>query len=340
MNQIDVSDIPTYVEFGDTGYFFIKEENGFLLIGPFEFFGNIISKRKFSNKIGTLLKPLKISISSLCNPILTINMIANGQTVTREEFMEHNFNYINDDVTSDVIKQFFISEVDSNNHHGYDQVERIETAISNADKDALSEGLDEIMSNEQTVESVDSFRNIKNMTICGITIITRAAIKSGANYRTAYALSDKAIQAVEQTKNPKEPNLQIRKLAYALCDMVQAVKEDVSEIKNYNIHVLKAKKYIKEHLTGNTNVETIADNLFVTPNYLSSIFKKETGMTISQYVLKLKMSLAKKMLKYSNLTKNEIAFELGFSSQSHFCSAFKSITGLTPNEYIKSSLSK
>lgn len=68
-------------------------------------------------------------------------------------------------------------------------------------------------------------------------------------------------------------------------------------------------------------------------SYLSRLFKKEVGVSISTYIRDLKIESAKELLKYGEMSMIEIANHLSFSSQSHFIQQFRDATGVTPKKY-------
>ncbi|MEH7313803.1 helix-turn-helix domain-containing protein, partial [Priestia megaterium] len=69
------------------------------------------------------------------------------------------------------------------------------------------------------------------------------------------------------------------------------------------------------------------------PNYLSKIFKKEVGKSVSQYIQEQRIEEAKKLLQLSNYTISEISTLLNFHDQSYFTTTFKKILGVTPKQY-------
>jgi len=69
------------------------------------------------------------------------------------------------------------------------------------------------------------------------------------------------------------------------------------------------------------------------PAYFSTLFKKETGINFSNYLLNLRIENAKLLLKNSNLSLINIAVEIGFDNQSYFSNVFKKVTGMTPKQY-------
>ncbi|MCR5468159.1 MAG: AraC family transcriptional regulator, partial [Lachnospiraceae bacterium] len=95
--------------------------------------------------------------------------------------------------------------------------------------------------------------------------------------------------------------------------------------------------YIYNHLHEKISLQDLADYVALSPNYLATVFKKETGETLQNYVIDRKVDAAKRMLIYSDYSLTEIGNYLAFSSTSHFIKVFKEKTGLTPGDYKKNS---
>jgi AraC-like DNA-binding protein len=70
-------------------------------------------------------------------------------------------------------------------------------------------------------------------------------------------------------------------------------------------------------------------------SYLSHLFSEVEGITIEKYIINQKIEKVKELLVYNELSLNEIAFRLGYSSVAHLSSQFKKITGLTPSHFKK-----
>jgi len=77
----------------------------------------------------------------------------------------------------------------------------------------------------------------------------------------------------------------------------------------------------------------LADKLNAEYNYLSSLFSSIEGTTIEKYVILQRVERAKELIAYNELSLNEIAYKLCYSSVQHLSQQFKKITGLTPSEY-------
>lgn len=93
------------------------------------------------------------------------------------------------------------------------------------------------------------------------------------------------------------------------------------------------KKINQEYDNENLNIMQLAESVYLTPSYLSSIFKKETHMTIGQYITQVRMSYAKKYIKDNSLKLYEIAGKCGYNDPNYFAKIFRKNTGMTPSEY-------
>lgn len=96
-------------------------------------------------------------------------------------------------------------------------------------------------------------------------------------------------------------------------------------------------QYIKSHLKDDISRKEVAAQVFLNPDYLDRIFKKETGMSVSKYITQEKVNLAKFLLTTTDISITDIALQVGFSNISNFASMFKRIAGMNPNEYRKQS---
>lgn len=94
-------------------------------------------------------------------------------------------------------------------------------------------------------------------------------------------------------------------------------------------------KYIKENLTSDLSLKTIANKAGFSPIHFHNIFKSSTGKTLREYVEEQRIKKAANMLITTDYTLAEIAYECGFSSQSYFSYAFKHRMSKTPKEYAK-----
>lgn len=75
---------------------------------------------------------------------------------------------------------------------------------------------------------------------------------------------------------------------------------------------------------------------YLTPTYLSAVFKKQTGLTIGQYLLGIRVEHAKQKMKDPQLKFYQISEQVGYADANYFAKIFKKMTGMTPTEYKES----
>lgn len=177
----------------------------------------------------------------------------------------------------------------------------------------------------------EQLRQMKNTFIVTATLISRAAIRGGMDIDVALSLSDAYIQKCELLFGVDGiTNLQYR--------MVLDYTEQVEKLRNGKSPsklVIDVSNYIQRHLSEPVDVEALAKSLFLSRTYLAAKFKKESGTTLTDFILKEKIEEAKRLLRYTDKHSIAIAAYLGFSSQSHFANVFRKYTGKSPKEYRK-----
>lgn len=91
--------------------------------------------------------------------------------------------------------------------------------------------------------------------------------------------------------------------------------------------------YVIECIGSEITLQSAAELVHVHPNYLSQLFKKETGKTFSQYVREIRLIKAKKLLQETKLKVYDVARISGYVSDKHFIRIFKQEEGMTPKQY-------
>jgi two-component system response regulator YesN len=100
-----------------------------------------------------------------------------------------------------------------------------------------------------------------------------------------------------------------------------------------NLIVQNAKAYIDSYYAQNgLTLHEVAQKNHVSPNYLSYLFKKYTGLNLWEYVIKLRMEESKRLLLHTDLRRYEIAEQVGYESPEHFSKIFKKYFGISPSE--------
>lgn len=120
-----------------------------------------------------------------------------------------------------------------------------------------------------------------------------------------------------------------------ISDIIFKVAEYFSTKYNHkNIKVIsRIKEIIEERYNESISVAKISEEIYLTPNYISMIFKQEMNETITEYIIKVRMEQAKNLLKATDLKILEIAREVGYDDPHYFSKAFKKYTGTHPQKY-------
>ncbi|WP_164716585.1 response regulator [Paenibacillus whitsoniae] len=92
-------------------------------------------------------------------------------------------------------------------------------------------------------------------------------------------------------------------------------------------------KFISEHYAKNLTIAEIAASVYLSQTYVSLLFKQETGETIYEYLMKVRISKAKELLRDPRIKFYEVCELVGYTDPSYFSKLFKKITGLTPSAY-------
>lgn len=92
-------------------------------------------------------------------------------------------------------------------------------------------------------------------------------------------------------------------------------------------------QYIQEHYKEPLSLDVLAERVFRTPHYLSSIFVQEKGIGINKYIKNVRMEKAKELLKETNMKISDICEQIGYGSVSYFCRSFRNEYGVTPEQY-------
>lgn len=115
------------------------------------------------------------------------------------------------------------------------------------------------------------------------------------------------------------------------------VIKELSDIKGvrHNAVILKALAYIKKNYNTELPVEAVSNHIQKSPDYFSRIFKREVGMPFSEYLNRIRINEAKKLMKNTNFLAYEISDKVGFQDYKYFVQVFRKIEGVSPSEFRK-----
>ena len=179
------------------------------------------------------------------------------------------------------------------------------------------------------VLSRDAVINLKYHFVITTAMITRLCMQRGMELEQAFRLSDFYIQKLDDIHTVSEfQNLHDEMVLDFTAKMRKYFRSDTN-----SKHISLCKEYIYNHIKERITVEDLADELGVSAGYLSRLFKQEMEVSVSVYIRREKIEMAKNLLRYSDYSMVDIANRFSFSSQSHFIQQFREIVGMTPKKY-------
>jgi AraC-like DNA-binding protein len=178
--------------------------------------------------------------------------------------------------------------------------------------------------------SANNLRQRKYELVSLAAVVSRFSIEAGLDAETSFSLSDAYIRAADQAATEKEVINLAKKLPLDFAGRIRLFKK-----KNFSIAVKRSVEYIEKHLHYNVSLQGIAKFTGNNAFYLSSLFKKETGMSISNFIVRKRLEEAALMLCENDMPVSKIAATLSFNSQSYFTLLFRKQYGKTPKDYRK-----
>lgn len=141
-----------------------------------------------------------------------------------------------------------------------------------------------------------------------------------------------SVQEINEGQTARTPALMQAWAAKLLHKAGQAI---VDRQRDASAIISRIQTFIQENLDKELNRDEIANSVFRNPAYLSRLFRKETGLSLTDYIVQVKIEKAKRLLKETNDKVSNIAEGLGYVHFSYFAKLFKKAAGLTPQEYRK-----
>ncbi len=180
----------------------------------------------------------------------------------------------------------------------------------------------------------DPLRNLKNYCIVMNTLLRKAAEQGGVHPIYLDKMSSEFARKIEQIPSVAAAQRNIQKYFKSYCMLVRN-----HSMKSYSSPVRSAVITIDADLSADLSLSALAKQQNISAGYLSTVFKKETGETLTEYVNRRRVQQAERLLKTTNLQIQTIAQHCGILDVHYFSKIFKKRTGLSPKEF-RETLSK
>lgn len=177
----------------------------------------------------------------------------------------------------------------------------------------------------------DPVRNAKNYCIIMNTLLRKSAEQGGVHPLYLDSTSSSFAVKIEQVHSLEAILPLMTEMFRSYCRLVRK-----HSLKDYSPPVQKALTYIDANLAGSLSLRTLAETLNVSSSYLSTLFKKETGQTLTEHINRRRIKHAMHLLESTRLQIQTVAQHCGIVDVQYFSRIFKRIAGMTPKEYRES----
>ena len=165
------------------------------------------------------------------------------------------------------------------------------------------------------------------------TLVRRAAVQGGLTPIRIDAISQEYAQQMHRASDDTTINDLMELHIVAICQAIRADRKN-----DYSVYVKRAVQYIETHLSQTISVDALCQLSGISRKHFVRLFSKDTGKTVKQYVAHSRCERAAELLKNSQLPVHEISTYVGYEDSNYFTKVFKSIMGVSPQEYRKAKI--
>ena len=179
------------------------------------------------------------------------------------------------------------------------------------------------------VLSDDALRNMKYHFVISAALIARMCIEGGMTLSESYGMSDYYIRQADRIRDVNALSALHDEMSIAYTVRMKQVGSD----KVFSKPVSACIDFILEHLDTRIKMSDLCKHTGLSSAYISRLFREETGVTVTAYILDKKLETARNMLDYSSHSISWITGTLAFPSESYFCKVFRKAYGTPPARY-------
>ncbi|WP_027204082.1 AraC family transcriptional regulator [Butyrivibrio fibrisolvens] len=215
----------------------------------------------------------------------------------------------------------------------YDQEKQFLSMIRNGDTKNILSAFEKMSSPEVlsvfSKESLNYYASGYGLAILKA-LSRKAAEESGLSVITIDEITQKYTQLSSATNNA---DLQTRYQIDMIVELTKAVHNHRLSLDKYSPSIQRVLEYISLHLGDHISNEDLSANANMSISHLAKVFKKETGVTMTEYIALLRCKKAANLLKKTNLPIQEISSYVGYSDNNYFVKVFRKNYGMTPTEF-------
>jgi len=214
----------------------------------------------------------------------------------------------------------------------YEQEREVVAKIRLGDRNGAKEILYQLLA-IILIQYLENFELLKISILELLIILSRAAVEAGAKIEEMLGMRYGFVTELARIRDQETLCLWVVKVLEKLMDGIYQTRH----AKNYQ-RLRKALDFIEMHYDDSLTVEQIAKEVYISSSRLSHIIKSELGITLGDYISKVRIEKAKALLKERELPISQIALEVGFPDQSYFTKVFKKIERCSPKTFRQSTL--
>lgn len=256
---------------------------------------------------------------------LMVNLSSNPLINSNISFVQNNNGISNIKDSQEIDDRKFYSDIEFR----YKLEREIQNSVAKGESEEALKLMNSFEFNPTHRVPNNPLRAWKNYGFVINTLLRIGADKGGVSPIYIHNISDKFAILIEKVTNKAELDSLLKEMTLQYCDLVKSFSTS-----QYSPVVGKCIDYIKINFYNKISLNTISNEIGISPSHLSRSFKKETNLTITEFINKVKIEEAKFLIKQNELSITDIALKVGFENHNYFCSVFKKLTSYTPKEYL------
>ncbi len=169
---------------------------------------------------------------------------------------------------------------------------------------------------------------IKSRILELVVLLSRSALEGGADAEQIFGINCNYIIKIREMETIDELARWTKRITDRFTDLVFNLRKV-----RHTQKILQATAYLKKHFHENVSCSEVAASVHLSTSYVSTMFKFEMGMTMTEYLTKLRIDESKHLLLNTSESLGTISLACGFEDQSYFSKVFKRCTGILPSRY-------